>query len=157
MSKTMNNNHFYSHLRKERLQKFRNTNFSTRRTLENVIIIFQRKYVRPQSQATTKHKWPKFTFDPNTKSLSVFIKELNHCDEQVFESLAQLMTEFRICKVTSTPQTVTKLSLFEISIHDQVIAHLDRELELSGLETDAKLPISTMAPTTTKVTEQTQA
>ena len=50
-------NHFYSLLRKNALQTFRNINSTNRQTLEDVLVIFRRKYVKPQSQATAKHKW----------------------------------------------------------------------------------------------------
>ena len=56
MSEAMKNHRFHSHLREEAVQKFKNTTASNKRTLEDIIIIFKRKYVRPQSQTTAKHK-----------------------------------------------------------------------------------------------------
>ena len=48
-------NHFHSLLRKGALQTFRNINSINRQTLEDMLVIFRRKYVKPESQATAKH------------------------------------------------------------------------------------------------------
>ena len=57
MKEQMKINHFHSLLRKGALQTFRNINSINRQTLEDVLVIFRRKYVKPESQATAKHKW----------------------------------------------------------------------------------------------------
>ena len=67
MTEVMKINHFHAHLRQEALQTFRNMSASNKKTLDDVLIVFRRKYVKPESQATGKHKWHKLTFDPNTK------------------------------------------------------------------------------------------
>ena len=56
---------------------------------EDVLIIFRLKYIGPQSQATSKHKWHEFTFATNTESLSDLLEELNKCDllKQLVDSL----------------------------------------------------------------------
>ena len=77
MTEAMKNNHFHAHLRKEAFQTFRNISASNKKTLDDVLIVFERKYVKPKSQATAKHKWHKLKFDPNTKSLPDFLEKLN--------------------------------------------------------------------------------
>ena len=37
------------------------------------MVIFRRKYVMPESQATAEHKWQKGVFDPNTMKLPDFL------------------------------------------------------------------------------------
>ena len=49
-------NHFHARLGKEAIQTFRNICASNKRTLDDVPIVFRRKYVKPESQATAKHK-----------------------------------------------------------------------------------------------------
>ena len=66
MTNAVNINHVHAHLRKKALQKFTNTSASNKETLNDVLIVFRRKYIKPESQATSKHKWHKLTFDPNT-------------------------------------------------------------------------------------------
>ena len=56
MSEQIKINHFHSLLRKNALQTFRNISTANRQTLEVVLVIFRRKYVKPESQATAKHK-----------------------------------------------------------------------------------------------------
>ena len=82
MTEAMKINHFHAPLRKEALQTFRNISAVNRKTLDDVLIVFRRKYVKPKSQATAKHKWHKLTFDPNTKSLPDFLEELNECAQR---------------------------------------------------------------------------
>ena len=56
MTESMKINHFHAHLRKEALQTFRNNSVPNRQTLEDVLLVFRLKNVKPKSQATTKHK-----------------------------------------------------------------------------------------------------
>ena len=77
MTEQMKINHFHSLLRKGALQTFRNINSINRQTLKDVLVIFRRIYVKPESQATAKLKWHRLTFDPNTMKLPDFLKELN--------------------------------------------------------------------------------
>ena len=69
MTEQMKINHFLSLLRKNALQAFRNIISTNRQTLEDVLVIFRRKYVKPESQATAKHKRHRLVFDPNTMKL----------------------------------------------------------------------------------------
>ena len=56
MTEQMKIVHFHSLLQKGALQTFRNINTTNRQTLEDVLVIFRRKNVKPESQATAKHK-----------------------------------------------------------------------------------------------------
>ena len=76
-TEAININHFCAHIREEALQTFRNKIASNKKTLDDVLIVFRRKYVKPES--TAKLKWQKLTSDTNTKSLSDFLEELNEC------------------------------------------------------------------------------
>ena len=77
MTEQMKINQFYSLLRKGALQRFWNINSINRQTLEGVLVIFRRKYVKPESQATGKHKWHRLTFDPNTMKFPDFLEEVS--------------------------------------------------------------------------------
>ena len=108
MTEAMKINHFHAHLRKEALQTFRNFSASNKKTLDDVLIVFRRKYVKPESQATAKHKWHRLTFDPKTKSLSDFLEELNECAEGAFGDNAQYIINSLLC---SKPPPFLKRSL----------------------------------------------
>ena len=93
MTQAIKINQFYAQLRKKALQTSRKISASSKKTLDDVLIVFRRKYVKPESQATATHKWHKLTFDPNTKSLSKFLEELNECAERAFGENSQHMVE----------------------------------------------------------------
>ena len=93
MTETTKINHFHSLLRKNALQTFRNINSANRQTLEDILAVFRRKYVKPESQATAKHKWHKLVFDPNAIKLPDFLEELNQGAEKAFGEHAQAMID----------------------------------------------------------------
>ena len=145
MTEAMKNNHFHAHLRKEALQTFRNKNAINKKTLDDVLIVFRRNYVKPESQATAKHKRHKLTFDPNTKSLPDFLEELNECAERAFGDNAQHMIDSLLyAKLPPHLKRSLNLAYLGNGTYDQIVAHLERELELSGLENDGGLTIRTM-------------
>ena len=110
-----------------------------------MLIVFRRKYVKPESQATAKHKWHKLTFDPNTKSLPDFLEELNECAERAFGDNAQHMIDNLLyAKLPPHLKRSLNLAYLENGTYDQIVAHLERELELSGFENDGELTIPTM-------------
>ena len=145
MTEAMKINHFHAHLRKEALQTFRNISAVNKKTLDEVLVVFRRKYVKPESQATAKHKWHKLTFDPNTKSLPDFLDELNECAERAFGDNAQHMIDSLLyAKLPPHLKRSLNLAYLENGTYDQIVTHLERELELSGLENDGELTIPTM-------------
>ena len=89
MSEQMKINHFHSLLRKKALQTFGNISTAYRQTLEDILVIFRQKYVKPESQATAKHKWHCLVFDPNMMKLPDFLEELNQGAEKAFGDNAQ--------------------------------------------------------------------
>ena len=145
MTEAMKINHFHAHLRKEALQTFRNISASNKKTLNDVLIVFRRKYVKPESQATAKHKWHKLTSDPNTKLLPDILKELNECAERAFGENAQHMIDSLLyAKLPPLLKRSLNLAYLENGTYYQIVAHLEKELELSGLENDGELTIPTM-------------
>ena len=145
MTEAMKINHFHAHLRKDALQTFRNISAVNRKTLDEVLIVFRRKHVKLESQATAKHKWHKLTFDTNTKSLPDFLEEPNECAERAFGNNAQHMIDSLLyAKLPPHLKRSLNLAHLENGTYDQIVAHLERELELSGLENDGELTIPTM-------------
>ena len=125
MTEAMKINHFHAHLRKEALQTFRNISAIKKKTVNDVLIVFRRKYVKPESQATTKHKWHKLTFDPNTKSLPDFLEELNECAERAFGDNAQHMIDNLLyAKLPPHLKRSLNLAYLENGTYDQIVAHL---------------------------------
>ena len=50
-------NYFYSLMRGDALQTFKNITSPNRENLAEILTVFRRKYVKPQSMATAKHKF----------------------------------------------------------------------------------------------------
>ena len=86
-------NHFHSLLKKGALQTFRNIIQINRQTVENLLVIFRRKYVKPKFQATAKHKWLRIIFDPNIMKLLDFLVELNQGAKKAFAENVKSMTD----------------------------------------------------------------
>ena len=68
-------NHFHAHLRGLALKTFKNIQRTPSTTLEDILKVFRRKYVKPESSASAKHKFNRFFFDPENQKLPVFLEE----------------------------------------------------------------------------------
>ena len=153
ITETMKINHFHSLLRKNALQTFRNINTANRQTLEDILAVFRRKYVKPESQATAKHKWHKLVFDPNTMKLPDFLEELNQGAEKAFGEHAQAMIDSLLyAKLPPKLKRSVNMARLENATYEEIVTHLERELELNGLEEGDDIPVPTMstAPTATR-------
>ena len=151
MTEQMKINHFHSLLRKNALQTFRNISTANRQTLEDVLVIFRRKYVKPQSQATAKHKWHRLVFDPNTTKLPDFLEELNQGAEKAFGDNAQKMIDSLLyAKLPPKLKRSVNMARLENGSYDEIVAHLERELELNALEESEDLPMASMTSSVTK-------
>ena len=153
MTEAIKINHFHSLLRKNALQTFRNISSANRQTLENILAIFRRKYVKPESQATAKHKWHKLVSDPNTMKLPDLLEELNQGAVKAFGEHAQAMIDslFYAELPPKLKRSVNRARL-ENATYEEIVTHLERELELNGLEEGDDIPVPTMstAPTATR-------
>ena len=151
MTEQMKINHFHSLLRKNALQTFRNISTANRQTLEDVLVIFRRKYVKPESQATAKHKWHRLVFDPNTTKLPDFLEELNQGAEKAFGDNAQKMIDSLLyAKLPPKLKRSVNMARLENGSYDEIVAHLERELELNALEESEDLPMASMTSSVTK-------
>ena len=150
MTEQMKINHFHSLLRKGALQTFRNTNSINRQTLEDVLVIFRRKYVKPESQATAKQKWHRLTFDPNTMKLPDFLEELNQGAEKAFgENAKSMIDSLLYAKMPPNFKRSVNMACLENGTYEEIVAYLERELELNALEESDDLPMATMASAST--------
>ena len=137
--------------RKNALQTFRNINSTNRQTLEDVLVIFRRKYVKPESQATAKHKWHRLVVDPNTMKLPDFLEELNQGAEKAFGDHAQKMIDSLLyAKLPQKIKRSVNMASLENSSYDEIVAHLETELELNALEESDNLPMATMTSSSSK-------
>ena len=127
MAEAMKINNFDAHSRKEALQTIRIISASNKKSLDDVLIVYRRKYVKPETQDTAKHKWHKLAFDPNTKSLPDFLEELNECAERALGDNAQHLIDSLLCaKLPPHLKRSLNLAYLENDTYDQIVAHLER-------------------------------
>ena len=151
VSEQMKINHFHSLLRKNALQTLKNISTAYCQTLEDVLVIFRRKYVKLESQATAKHEWHRLVFDPSTTKLPDFLEELNQSAEKAFGDKAQKMIDSLLyAKSPPKLKSLVNMARLEIGSFDEIVAHLERELELNALDDSDDLPIATMASSSSK-------
>ena len=68
--------YFHSLMRGDALQTFKNIDSPNRENLTEILTVFRRKYVKPQSMATAKHKFQQLVFNPAKPKLIDFLDEL---------------------------------------------------------------------------------
>ena len=125
-------NHFHFYYAKK--HQFRNINSANRQTLEDILAVFRRKRVKPESEATAKHKWHKLVFDPNTMKLPDFLEELNEGAEKTFGKHAQAMIDSLLyAKLPPKLKRSVNMARLENVTYEEIVTHLERELELNGL------------------------
>ena len=86
-------NYFHSPIRGDTLQTFKNITSPNREKLGEILTVFRRKYVKPQSMATAKHKFQRLVFNPANQRLIDFLDELRKLAKNAFGVAAQAIIE----------------------------------------------------------------
>ena len=127
--------YFHSLMRGDALQTFKNINGSTRENLERILAVFARKYVKPQSMATAKHKFHKLVFNPANQTLVDFLDALQKLAKDAFGIAAHAIIEqFMYAKMPSHLKKSINQAHLENGTYEQIVTHLERELGLNCLE-----------------------
>ena len=84
-------NYFHSLMRSVALQTFKNITSPTREKLGEILTVFRRKYVKPQSLA--KHKFERLVFNAANHNLIDFLDELQKLPKVAFGVAAQAIIE----------------------------------------------------------------
>ena len=97
-------------MRGDALQMFRNIGSLNRESLTEVLTVFRRKYVKPQSMATAKHNFQQLVFNPANQKLIDFLDELQKLAKDAFGVAAQAIIDrpIHICQNASTPDEINK-------------------------------------------------
>ena len=144
-------NYFHSLMRGDALQTFKNINGPTRENLEEILAVFRRKYVKPQSMATAKHKFQKLVFNPGNQKLVDFLDELQKLAKDAFGIAAHAIIEqFIYAKMPPHLKKSINQAHLENGTYEQIVTHLERELELNGLEAPDEMPINNVSQQPTK-------
>ena len=86
-------NYFHSLMRGDALQTFKNISSPNRENLTEILTVFRRKYVKPQSMATANHKFQQLVFNPANQNLIDFLDELQKLAKNAFGVDAQAIIE----------------------------------------------------------------
>ena len=145
-------NYFHSLMRGDALQTFKNISGPNRENLGGILAVFRRKYVKPQSMATAKHKFQKLVFNPANQNLEDFLDELQKLAKDAFGKAAQAIIEqFIYAKMPPHLKKSENQAHLENGTYERIVTNLERELELNGLEAPDELPINNVSeqPTNT--------
>ena len=137
LTEEMKINHFHAHLRGLALKTFKNIKRTPTTTLEDILKVFRRKYVKPEPSASAKHRFNRLFFDPENQKLPDFLEELQESAQKAFEDNAHQMIENLLyAKMPPHLKKSINQAYLENGSYDQIVKHLEREMELNGLEAD---------------------
>ena len=155
LTEEMKINHFHAHLRGLALKTFKNIQRTPTTTLEDVLKVFRRKYVKPESSASAKHRFNRLSFDPENQKLPDFLEELQESAEKAFgDNAHQMIENLLYAKMPPHLKKSINQAYLENGTYDQIVKHLEREMELNGLEADETLVKTQM--TVTKKEQSTE-
>ena len=142
-------NYFHSLMRGDALQTIKNINGPTRENLGEILAVFRRKNVKPQSMATAKRKFQELVFNPANQKLVDFRDELQKLAKDAFGIAAHAIIEqFIYAKMPPHLKKSINQAHLENGTYEQIVTHLERELELNGLEAPDDLQINTVSQNT---------
>ena len=122
-------------MRGDALQTFKNIGSPNRENLTEILTVFRRKYVKPPSMATAKHKFQQLVFNPANQKLIDFLDELQKLAKDAFGVDAQAIIEqFIYAKMPPHLKKSINQAHLENGTYEQIVTHLEKELELNSLE-----------------------
>ena len=138
-------NYFHFLIRGVALQTFKNITSPKRENLAEILTVFRRKYVKPQSMAAAKHKFQRLVFNPTNQKLIDFLDELQKLAKDAFGVAAQAIIEqFIYAKMPPHLKKSINQAHLENGTYEQTVSHLEKELELNGLEAPDEMQINTV-------------
>ena len=138
-------NYFHPLMRGYALHTFKNITTPNRENLGEILTVFRRKYVKPQSMATVRHKFQRLVFNPANQKLIDFLDELQKLAKDAFGVAAQAIIEqFVYAKMPPHLQQSINQAHLANGTYEQIASYLERELEINGLEAPDEMPINTV-------------
>ena len=135
LTEEMKINHFHAHLRGLAFKTFKNIQRTPTTTLGDILVVFRRKSVKPESSASAKHRFHRLVFDPERQKLPHFLEELQESTEKAFGDIASQMIEnLFYAKMPPHLKRSINQAYLENGTYEQIVRHLEREMELNGLE-----------------------
>ena len=143
-------NYFHSLMRGDALQTFESINGPTRENLREILAVFRKKYAKSRSMATAKHKFQKLVFNPANQKLVYSLDELQKRAEDAFGIASHAIIEqFIYAKMPPHLKKSINHAHLEKGTCEQIVTHLEGELELNGSEAPDEIQINTVSHNTT--------
>ena len=121
-------NYFHCLMTGDALQTFKNINGPTRENLGEILAVFRRKYVKPQSMATAKHKFQKLVFNPANQKLVDFLDELQKLAKDAFGIAAHaIIDQFIFAKMHPHLKKSINQAHLENGTYEQIVTHFEKE------------------------------
>ena len=122
-------------MRRDALQTFKNINGPTRENLREILAVFRTRHVKPQSMVTAKNKFQKLVFNPANQKLLDFLDELQKLAKGAFGIATHAIIEqFIYAKMPPHLRKSINQAHLENGTYEQIVTHLERELEFNSLE-----------------------
>ena len=138
-------NYFHSLMRGEALQTFKDISSRNRENLTEILTVFRRKYVKPQSMATAKHKFQQIVFNPPNQKLIDILDELQKLTEDAFGVATQAVVEqFIYAKMPPHLKKSINQAHLQNSTYEQIVTNLGKELDLNSLEYPDETQLNTV-------------
>ena len=132
-------------MRGDALQTFKDITSPNRESLGGILTVFRRKYVKPQSMATAKHKVQRLVFNPANHKLFDFLDELQKLAKDAFGVAAQsIIEQFIYAKMPPHLKKSINQVHLENGTYERIVLHLERQLERNGLEAPHEMRIKTV-------------
>ena len=148
LTEDMKINHFHAHLRSLALKTFKNIQRTPTTTLEVILKVFRRKYVKPESSASAKHRYNRLFFNPENQKLPDFLEQLEESAKKAFGANAHQMIEKLLYgKMPPNLEKSINQAYLENGTYNQIVKHLEQEMELNGSESDESMVKTQMSAT----------
>ena len=136
---------FHTLMRGDALQTIKNITSVNREDLGEIPTVLRRKYVKPKSMATTKHKFQQLVFNPAKQKLVIFLDELQKLAKNAFGTAAQTIIE-QFIYVNMPPHLMKSIDQahLESGTYEKIVSLLERELELNCLVAPDEVQINTV-------------
>ena len=96
--------------------------------------VFRRRYVKPQSIATARCKWDRLTFEPASQTFQDFLEQYQKLAREAHgEDAPKFIQSSFYAKMPPHLKRVLNQARLENETYDEMVAHLEREMELNGL------------------------
>ena len=121
-------------------KRFKNNQRTPTTTLEDILKVFRRKYVKPESSASAKHRFIRLPFEPKNQKLPDFLEELQESAGKAFgDNAHQMIENLLYAKMSPHLKKSNNQAYLENGLYEQIVKHFEKEMELNGLDADEPL------------------